>query len=116
MATWGQPRSGVHLRVAMMVDKMFRSDGDDAWDFQAFVDYWKGHSYFTPTTEDKWWGHAFDKLVDTDEMESKLYEREAFNYLLWNRSVSCLRDIRAIKYDTFKSGLQDESLAADDSA
>ena len=116
MATEGQPRGGVHLRVAMMVDKMFRSDGDDAWDFQAFVDYWKDHVYFTPTAEDKWWGHAFDKLVDTDEMESKLYEREAFNYLLWNRSVSCLRDIRAIKYDTFKSGLQDESLAADDSA
>ena len=93
------------MRVAMAVDKHFRSE---EWDFQAFVDYWKDHIYFTPTAEDKWWGHAFDKLVDTDEMESKLYEREAFNYSLWNRSVSCLRDIRAIKYDTFK-----ESLAAD---
>lgn len=105
---------GRHIRCGIEIDNHF-NNGD--FDLVAFVDVVKPLVYETPSASerglfvDKYFKFAVD---DTDGKEAFLYHdvEITFRYLLYNRKVLCLNDLRFEKFEDFKASL-DESVAAE---
>ena len=96
--TSGKNRGGVHLRAAGKIDAMFESG---AFDLPAFLDWAAEQSYCTPVNEVR---NAFAKSVvegSDDAVEASLYSDEGFCYLIWNRKIGVVSEMRASIFASF---------------
>lgn len=105
-------RGGMHQWVARTIDRCF---GDGTFDVQAWLDHWGGTPYSTPSADERnAFAADFQALTEADKQEAKIYEHVAFLYILWNRKVSLVSDLRMKAFADFKASAAEADTAASD--
>ena len=100
----GQPRRGVHIRVAEDIDALFSlGPNNGGMDLAALESFAAGLEYETPTNVQRAaFAAAWDEMDDVDEKEPYLYaDDRAFPYLMYNRKIKTLFELRSKKFDDF---------------
>ena len=110
-------RGGLHKKVASDIDSKL---WNGVFDFEALT-MWVDAKKFEYETPVNFARNAFVKLYDglktDDEKEASLYSYRAFQYVVWNRKIRALYDMRAKVYAEVRARTEnaDEDAAEDES-
>ena len=99
-----QQRGGIHKRVAMVLDSVLTGVLEEWQDWAA------GQVYAMPSNEDRnAWAAEFDTSADHGTM---IWTTLAFQYILWNRKVTVIAELRRAHFDIYKAALEPDGDAA----
>jgi hypothetical protein len=99
-------RGGVHQKVAKHIDEMFNAG---TYDLPAWIEFSKSQTYETPpNTERNAFANAFALEMasgaDThDVAETSLYGEGAFQYMVWNRKIHAVQEVRIVHFKRLRA-------------